>query len=248
MKVILMFLGLLCMALPCCKKDSAPNHESKPVLTPVGVNDGTAVTKTIGAGGGTVISGDGQMEVIIPAGALSANTDIVIQPITNNAPNGRRKAHRCLPDGLQFSKNITLKFHYTEAEAAATKPEYMMVAFHNADGHWQVVEDVDNDVANNVVSAYVNHFTDFTGFDVMRIQPAVLYLKPGQTGEYALSFTGMALVHRILLLGELLEKPETWKYSLPGRMKFFCYWQKVYYIKKFQKVVHCHPYRAPAHT
>ena len=209
--VIILASLILSASLVSCKKDSAPSQDLKPAVTPAGNTDGTLVTQTIGPSGGTVISDDKEMELVIPAGALAANTNITIQPVTNNAPNGRRKGYRCLPDGLKFAKNITLKFHYTEEDAAATKPEYMMIAFQNADRKWQVIENVNNDVVNNVVSASVNHFTDFSGFDVMRIEPPSLYLKKGETGEYAISVTGMSQLDGVLLLSELLEKPETWK-------------------------------------
>src|SRR5688500_17320870 len=94
------------------KKGVGGTPESVPSSTPVGTNDGTAITKTIGSAGGGAISADGEVELIIPPGALATNTDITIQPITNNIPTGRGKAYRFTPDGQQFSKDITIKFHY----------------------------------------------------------------------------------------------------------------------------------------
>ena len=55
------------------------------------IPNGIPVSKTIGSGGGTV-SIDGAVEIEIPAGALSADTEITIQPVTNNAPNGNGNA------------------------------------------------------------------------------------------------------------------------------------------------------------
>lgn len=208
---ILLALFITAMALAACKKDGGGKPDLKPAITPVGTNDGSPVTKTIGNAGGSIMSDDGEMELIIPSGALATNTDITIQPITNNAPNGRRKAYRCLPDGLQFSKNITVKFHYTDKDAAATEPEYMMMAFQTADGTWQVLDAITNDVAVTTIAASVNHFTDFTAFDVMRIDPPALYLKTGEKGQYLVTATGMSVVNGARLLNELEDNPETWK-------------------------------------
>jgi hypothetical protein len=207
--ILLLFAAVV--ILGGCKKNGSGNPDLQPVVTPVGTIDGTAKTQTIGSAGGTIVSDDGEMELIIPSGALSANTDITIQPITNKAPNGRRKAYRCLPDGLTFSKDITIRFHYTEADAAATTPEYMMVAFQTDEGNWQVIDNVNNDVAGKTISVAINHFTDFSAFDIMRIEPAALYLKTNETGEYKVTATGMSDLNAVLLLTAVLERPETWK-------------------------------------
>jgi hypothetical protein len=208
---IILALFMAAWTLAACKKDGGGAPDLKPAITAVGNNDGSPVTKTIGSAGGSIMSADGEMELIIPAGALATNTDITIQPITNNAPNGRRKAYRCLPDGLQFSKNITARFYYNDEDAAATLPEYMMTAYQNADGNWAVIEDITNDVGNKSLNASVNHFTDFSAFDIMRINPAALYLKTNQTGQYEVTGTGMSELNGVKLLTALLERPETWK-------------------------------------
>lgn len=203
-------LLVMLLFVAACKKNGG-GTEIKPVVTPVGANDGTAVSQTIGNGGGTIVSGDGEMELIIPPGALTSNTDITIQPIINHAPGGRRKAYRCTPDGQQFAKNITIKFHYTDQDAAATQPEYMMMAFQTGEGSWQVLENIVNDPGSKTISAAVNHFTDFTAFDVMRIDPPNLYLRPNETGQYRILATGISDLDGILLITALLERPETWK-------------------------------------
>ncbi len=195
----------------CSKNGGSPPAETKPAVTPVGTNDGTAVTQTIGSAGGTVISDDGEIELIIPSGALTSNTAITIQPITNNAPNGRGKAYRCTPDGQQFAKDITIKFHYTEEDAAATNPDYMLMAFQTADRNWQIIDHVTNDILNKTISAQVNHFTDFTAFDIMRIEPGARYLKPNETGEYVVATTGMSQLNNVQLITNLLESEITWK-------------------------------------
>ena len=194
-----------------CKKGGGGTPEPEPTITPVGTNDGTAITKTIGSAGGGVMSADGEVELIIPSGALATNTDITIQPITNNIPTGRGKAYRFTPDGQQFAKDITIKFHYTEEDATVTKPEYMQVAFQNADGTWKVVDKVTNDVADKTINASVNHFTDFSQFDIMRLIPASAYLKTGQTENFEISYAGMTTDNVITFGLQLLREPAVWK-------------------------------------
>jgi hypothetical protein len=208
---LILIVLLVLTTFSACKKGGGDTPDIKPAITPVGTNDGTAITKTIGSGGGGLMSQDGKMELIIPSGALSTNTDITIQPITNNVPNGRGKAYRCTPDGLQFAKDITVKFYYAEEDAAVTKPEYMQVAFQNADGTWKVVDKVTNDVAAKTINASVNHFTDFSSFDIMRLVPASAYLKTGQTENFEISYAGMSTDNMITFGLQLLQSPAVWK-------------------------------------
>jgi hypothetical protein len=208
----LILIVLLALAtFSACKKGGGDTPEPEPTKTPVGTNDGTAATKTIGSAGGSLMSADGEVELIIPSGALATNTDITIQPITNNIPTGRGKAYRFTPDGQQFAKDITIKFHYTEEEAEGTKPEYMQVAFQNADGTWKVVDKVTNDEAANTINASVNHFTDFSQFDIMRLIPASAYLKTGQTENFEISYVGMSGDNMVTFGLQLLREPAVWK-------------------------------------
>lgn len=208
----LLVILLSAITFSACKKGGGGGTtEVEPSKTPAGTNDGTAVTKTIGSTGGSIVSDDGEVELVIPSGALATNTDITLQPITNNIPTGRGKAYRFTPDGQQFGKDVTIKFHYTEEEAAFTKPEYMQVAFQNADGSWQVVDKVTNDVTNNVVSASVNHFTDFSQFDILRLVPASLYLKPGETKPFEIAYAGMTTNNVIAFGLNVLQTPVVWK-------------------------------------
>lgn len=208
---VVLLLAITAAMLSGCKKGGGGGQDLKPAVTAVGANDGTAKTQTVGSAGGIIVSDDGEMELVIPPGALAANTDITIQPITNNAPNGRRKAYRCLPDGQQFLKDITLKFHYTDEDAALTKPEYMQMAFQNADGTWKVIDKVTNDVGGKTIAASVNHFTDFSAFDILRLEPPALYLKVNQTGQFQVSWAGMSADNLIVFGLEVLRTPAVWK-------------------------------------
>ena len=58
-----------------CKKKEEEDVATPAVFTPevtaVGTDSGIANSASIGAGGGTIISSDGRLEVIIPANALA---------------------------------------------------------------------------------------------------------------------------------------------------------------------------------
>src|SRR5204863_9094362 len=67
----------------CSPKHPQTGSGDPPEPSPVGVPAGDVVSASLGAAGGTASSADGRISVTIPAGALSADTPIGIQPITN---------------------------------------------------------------------------------------------------------------------------------------------------------------------
>jgi hypothetical protein len=149
--------------------------------TAVGTPVGALTSKTIGNSGGSLVSADGNAELIFPAGALSNNTDISIQAITNNAPNGVANAYRFLPEGITFLQPVTLKFHYTADDLAATLGDLMGIAFQDSTGVWNRVNNLTNDTVNKIISAPIRHFTDWTPFDMLFINPPTGTLKVGQS-------------------------------------------------------------------
>jgi hypothetical protein len=208
----LFILLLIINSTGCKKSDSNTTPKPpEPAVTETGTPDGTPVTKNIGSAGGTIVSADGMLELVIPAGALSANTDITIQPITNKAPGGRHKAYRCLPDGQTFANNITIKFHYTPEDLAATKKEFMGIAFQNKDRFWQMIPGATNDTTNKKISVPVNHFTDFTSFDVFRIYPVDLFLKTNETGIFTIDGGMTSVTQTETLLALIGQSPVIWR-------------------------------------
>jgi hypothetical protein len=107
-----------------------------PFPTPVGQPTGNAVSKQIGAAGGSLSSANGRVTLTIPAGALSANTTISIQPVENTAPNGIGESYDFLPNGQQFAKPVTVTLKYTDADLAGTAPEVLQFGFQNAQNAW----------------------------------------------------------------------------------------------------------------
>ncbi|HEY6902384.1 MAG TPA: hypothetical protein VI233_17125, partial [Puia sp.] len=82
MRNALLFCCLV-LALSCKKnKPEQGGTASTPLITAVGSPKGTSVSKQIGASGGSLTSTDNGITIEIPAGALSSDQTITIQPIS----------------------------------------------------------------------------------------------------------------------------------------------------------------------
>ena len=80
-----MFIYVILFSLTACTKDPAnlPDKVTgKGVERPAGQPTGDLVEKLIGSAGGTLTSDDGQIELVIPEGALNSETTIGIEPVT----------------------------------------------------------------------------------------------------------------------------------------------------------------------
>ena len=169
--LITVFLSLVLFS---CKDNSVTttnNNNNGPQPTPVGTPNGIPVTATIGASGGSIISADSTVELVIPAGALSTNTDITIQPVTNFCWNSAGNAFRLTPEGQQFQQPVALKFHYADTTLAATLGDFMGIAHQDAAGYWHYMHDLTNDTVNMVISVPITHFSDWSYWDVAHIEP-----------------------------------------------------------------------------
>jgi hypothetical protein len=176
------------LILTGCKKniDTSPSIPNIPIPTAVGTPLGDSTSKTIGKSGGSLASADGNAELIFPAGALTVNTNISIQAITNNAPNGIANAYRFLPEGIIFLQPVTLKFHYKAEDLAATLGDLMGIAFQDSVGIWYRLNNFTNDTVNKIISAPIKHFTDYTNFDLLFIEPPSGNLKVNKSLDLAL--------------------------------------------------------------
>ena len=158
-------------------------EEEKPEPTMVGIPIGIPVTKTIGPDGGTIEIA-GQVQLAIPAGALSSDTDISILPLTNNAPNGNGNAYRFGPDGTNFNKAVKVTFPYLTNDI--TQPLLTGIAFQDTDGIWYSSGKFTWDTTNKTVSTETTHFSDWASFDVLRIQCEDIELNLNEATECVL--------------------------------------------------------------
>jgi hypothetical protein len=116
-------------------------------------------TKTISAQGGSVSTADNQVTVTLPAGAVSASTEVAIEKTSEVAPKGIGNVYRITPEGTTFGKPVTISFVYSEADAQKVNPALMAVAYQKQDGSWQKVPLVAFDEKTRTLTVQSNHFS-----------------------------------------------------------------------------------------
>jgi len=144
----------------------------------------------VGAAGGVI--GVGQARVTIPAGALSADTQVSIAEVEGDdllmGP-----AYDLQPDGLQLAAPATLSIRYTSADIpAGYSPEGIAIA--SPDEHYQPAGgdpvaaltgvmpyflETTVDTANAVVTAEIPHFSRYGGWPI-----STFALSPGNSAVF----------------------------------------------------------------
>lgn len=156
-----------------CKKDTGggttdPDTDPNPagIATPVGTPDGEPVVrKNIGAAGGSIVSGDSRLKVIVPAGAFTSEQEVTIQSISNHNPLGVGKAYRITPHNVQFSKPVKIEFTYEDDEIMRTMPEALGIAYQDANAIWKARGGSVLDKNQKTVTVTTTHFSDWSFFE-----------------------------------------------------------------------------------
>src|SRR5438045_3342161 len=160
MKKLLIATLLLSSFCAYAQTDLSGIESPEPIdSTGFGKADGRLVRKDIGAAGGTIISEDGRVELIFPAGAVTTNTTISIQPTINLAPNGIGKSYWFEPSGTQFKKPVQIIFHYTDKESEVGSPGLMALGMQDHKGRWTLIDYDDWDSTSKVLKGFIYHFT-----------------------------------------------------------------------------------------
>jgi hypothetical protein len=182
-----------CLFFASCKTTS-PTAPANDAGTPTaeGTAVGTAATATIDAAGGSLRSLDGKLEVIIPAGALSAATPISIQPGTNEAPLGIGAGFSLTPNGQKFDKPITLRFHFAQADLAGTDINVLTVATQKDDHIWYAFNNITLDSAAGTISITTSHFSWYTILEYFHIVPTQATIKVNNTQALRVDFVPIA--------------------------------------------------------
>ncbi|HMH33420.1 MAG TPA: hypothetical protein VK543_10340 [Puia sp.] len=201
-KLLNLCAGLL-LCIGCVKTNPPTNNNNNnagsgsngsnlpPAVTPIGTPVGTAVTQTIGPSGGLIISDDGNVFLTIPAGALSANTDITIQPVTNETPGGIGNSYHLMPDGTKFSKPAGLTFMYTDEELNGSHPYLLFIAYQDNLNEWIAdLKDRWVDTLSKTVSMEINHFSIWSRGESMSLEADKEKLYAGENTELRLVMTG----------------------------------------------------------
>ena len=141
------------------------------VATAVGAPNGTPVSASIGAAGGTLASADGKLTLTVPAGALTANVSLSIQPITNFAHGKIGSAYRLTPDGQTFAQPVTLTFAYNDDDVLGSSADVLGAAFQTATGFWRWVDAPILNTIAKTVSVRSTHFSDWSRVKGIQMRP-----------------------------------------------------------------------------
>jgi hypothetical protein len=163
-------LGLALLFEACKPAEQEPEQTSgPPAITEVGQSIGPPTTKTIGPAGGTLISTDGRLTLTIPAGALSAETALTVEPVENTAPNGVGWGYHFGPEGTRFAKPASWTYRYQPGEFNGVGP--VAIAVQQADRSWVLTQGARQDTDNRTITTQIRHFSWWSLVTQYRLVP-----------------------------------------------------------------------------
>jgi hypothetical protein len=171
-------LALCVLFIFSCKKEDITgnpiNNNGGPLaVRAIGSPLDEAYVETIGSAGGTITSADGQIKIDIPAGALTQEMEIGIQPIKNTAVSGLGYGYRLTPHGKVFQKKVTVTFSYKKAARRISSNKALEVAYQNEKGEWTCIGGSVNDPVHKTISVQTDHFSDWALIASMELSPVV---------------------------------------------------------------------------
>lgn len=163
-KYCLLYLLCMMMAHACKKSPGSPGLISRPepIVSGKGIPEGSPVRKTIGPAGGSLATADGLVTITVPPGAVAANTEFSIQPITNTLTGDPAMLnYRLTPEGTTFPKPVRVAFRYDQAGYSGMAENGIYLAYQTAAGTWKAVPSALNKQAKTVNIA-TTHFSDWS--------------------------------------------------------------------------------------
>ncbi|MBO0930253.1 IPT/TIG domain-containing protein [Fibrella aquatilis] len=170
-------LAAITLSLFSCKHDLdpvAPGQDGGPVQgieQPVGESLGDPVTKKIGPAGGNLQSADGALTITVPAGALTALTEVGIEPITSTCPGGIGDGWRLTPHGTTFAKPVQLTINYSAQKDSVSLPQALGMAYQDSKGIWRFVGQKAVDANTHKLTVQTTHFSDWVYLQWMTLSP-----------------------------------------------------------------------------
>jgi hypothetical protein len=182
-----LLLAITFLAAACSKADKPGPNPPNPIpeiptnaeKTPVGTPVAQAEQKVIGTNGGTFTTADGRISLEFPAGALNAETNITIQPVTNNCPGGSGNVLRITPHNVNFNKPVKLSFSYSDTDYVSSTAAAMTIAYQDSEGYWRAAENMVKDTTNKKVWVTTKHFSDWALFKSVELVPYSAMVEPG---------------------------------------------------------------------
>lgn len=121
---------------------------------------GSSGSGTVGTSGGTVSNSDGTLQIVVPAGALPANVDVTLTPITPPGAGAIGPAYDIGPTGTQFTTPVTLTFSYASLSLSGVDPSTLRAATF-AGGTWQILAGAVVDAQAKTVSGTTTHLSPY---------------------------------------------------------------------------------------
>jgi hypothetical protein len=182
---------LSCLAFALCTGCSS-GGSGPPIPSARGTARGLAVTATIDASGGTLVSDDGLLTVTVPPNAVATSTDFSVTTLTNTAPAGIGSGYRLGPQGASLSAPLTLDFSL--AYASSTPLSALAVAYQDGSAFWlrppgQVATSTPPSIT--VASYHLADWAAQTATSTLDLRGPVTY---EQTIETPFSATGTAVL------------------------------------------------------
>lgn len=185
--LLVVTMGLFGACIASCSSDGSASGNAParppgiPAVTAKGEPNGAASQATIGPAGGKLASSDGVLSLIVPPGALTADTQIGIQPITNLAPGAVGTSYRLTPEGQVFATPAQLVFTFTDAELAGSVLAVLRIAYQDEKGHWRAPKSVARDASAHSVSVTTMHFSDWSKTIGLKLTPPSASIQAGES-------------------------------------------------------------------
>jgi hypothetical protein len=112
---------------------AATTTQEQAVVTARGAALGEFLGRTLGTAGGQITSGDGQLSIDVPPGALAADTPTEAQPVVNTAPAGRGDA---IAIRMAAAPRLPLVLKLRYAAAQDDEADGLRIAVQRPAGDW----------------------------------------------------------------------------------------------------------------
>jgi hypothetical protein len=118
-------------------------------------------TMTVGPGGGTIVSADGRLTLVVPPGALTRLVVFSIQPTTDVPAGALGPAYAVGPPGTTFAVPAQVIFKPAAADFAGVDLATVQVAQHPVGGGWINLADLVSDTGAGTVRGNTSGVSSF---------------------------------------------------------------------------------------
>lgn len=162
-KILNWIIPVITLVFFSCKKSGDDNSEPAiAVAVEHGTTTGQATKKTIGPAGGSIQTPDGNISIEIPAGAVTAQTEFSIQPVTSTLDGSAGTSYRLGPENVHFEKDVKISFKYLDQDLGGTSEDDLYLAYQDEKGFWNREIMTGIDKTNKKLTASTRHFSDWT--------------------------------------------------------------------------------------